>query len=663
MGFLRFLGIGRNGRATGAAPIQARHADDLSAHRSLFGEQRAPAPPVVFAVPVPQAAPQIVEIVTPYPDQPDFRAPRDLSVSELQCERALIVGSCLSGILQAYLPVTFAGLQSDHIIYNHAGTLPIAPPQPIEHYDFQIIMLALRTVMPEQLLFRLNYNDVEGYQAAFEDARERLLQMLHGALGYLALRQITTFVTNYAVPQQNLMGRLLPRYDLRNPVYFVEMLNQVIATEISAMQGVHLVDLDQISASYGRKYVQDDVVWLMSHHSIITDYDHGFDQGRLEPPQPISASHPFRAGEFIHAICREIRAMLRTIRQADQVKLVIVDLDDTLWRGVVAEDGLDRPMVTEGWPIGFIEALAYLKKRGVLLAIVSKNDEDRIRSLWPSILGSRFELSDFASVKINWNSKADNVELVLKEMNLLARSVVFIDDNPVERANVAAAFPQIRLLGADPYALRRIMLWAPETQVAYVTDESARRTEMIQAQALRENTRVRLTRAEFLETLEVRIRFFPIRTLDDPRFARAFELINKSNQFNTTGRRWTQAECQVAFGEGGVFWAFEVDDKFTSYGVVGVAIAAPGRIDQFVMSCRVIGMEVEIAVISAVVTEMPGAIQAAFVTTEANFLCKDLYQRCGMTEQDGGWFKPHDLLIACPVHIRALERQHADATA
>ena len=60
---------------------------------------------------------------------------------------------------------------------------------------------------------------------------------------------------------------------------------------------------------------------------------------------------------------------------------------------------------------------------------------------------------------------------------------------------------------------------------------------------------------------------------------------------------------------------------------------------------------------------MPGAIQAAFVTTEANFLCKDLYQRCGMTEQDGAWFKPHDLLIACPAHIRALERQHADATA
>jgi len=128
--------------------------------------------------------------------------------------------------------------------------------------------------------------------------------------------------------------------------------------------------------------------------------------------------------------------MLRTLRQIDQVKLVIVDLDDTLWRGVIAEEGIDRPMVTEGWPAGLVEALVTLKKRGVLLAIASKNDEDRIRSFWPHLYGGRLELADFASVKINWQSKAENIAQILKETNLLPRNVVFLDDNPVERARL-----------------------------------------------------------------------------------------------------------------------------------------------------------------------------------------------------------------------------------
>ncbi len=513
-------------------------------------------------------------------------------------------------------------------------------------------MPSLRAVMPEQLFFRLAYSDIAGHEAAFAIYRERLLQLLHEALAYQARRQITTFVSNYTVPQQNPMGRLMPRYDLRNPVYVIESLNRIIAEEIAGMPGVHLLDIDQISANFGRKYIQDDVIWLTTHQSVTSDYDVSFDRHRVETPTPISAHHPSRGEEYIIAVCHEIQAMHRTLTQADQVKLVIVDLDDTLWRGVVAEEGLGNPMLAEGWPVAFVEALTYLKKRGVLLAIASKNDETRIRELWPWIYGARLELSDFASVKINWLPKTENIETILKETNLLPRSVVFIDDNPVERANVAAAFPDMRVLGAEPYQFRRILLWAPETQVAYVTDESARRTEMIQAQVERENTRSRLSRDAFLETLDVSVRLYRIAGLQDPRFARAFELVNKSNQFNTTGRRWTQDECAAAFDEGACFWAFEVTDRFTSYGIVGVAILRAGCFEQFVMSCRVVGLGVEVAAVGAIAGTIAGPITAGFLKTDANHLCRDLFARCGFVADGDAWSLPPGAEVPRLAHIR-----------
>src|SRR5262249_43428014 len=161
-----------------------------------------------------------------------------------------------------------------------------------------------------------------------------------------------------------------------------------------------------------------------------------------------------RKNEFITNLWREVKAMYLTIRQVDSVKVVICDLDDTLWRGVVAEDGINLVTQLEGWPLGLIEALAYLKRRGVLLAICSKNDEHRIRSLWPSIMCDQLSLSDFAVVKINWEPKSWNVDAILRETNLLARNAVFIDDNPAERQSVINDHPGIRVLGGDLYAIR-----------------------------------------------------------------------------------------------------------------------------------------------------------------------------------------------------------------
>ena len=159
------------------------------------------------------------------------------------------------------------------------------------------------------------------------------------------------------MPQQNPLGRLLPRYQLSNLSYLVECLNQFLAQELTRYQNAYLLDLDGISATFGRRYIQDDTLWQFNHGAVLTDWDFVEDQKRLHPPGPVSDYYALRGNEYLHAIWEEIVAIFRTVRQVDTVKLVIVDLDDTLWRGVVAEEGHISVTTTEGWPLGIAEAL------------------------------------------------------------------------------------------------------------------------------------------------------------------------------------------------------------------------------------------------------------------------------------------------------------------
>lgn len=152
-----------------------------------------------------------------------------------------------------------------------------------------------------------------------------------------------------------------------------------------------------------------------------------------------------------------------------------------------------------------------------------------------------------------------------------------------------------------------------------------------------------------------------LREIDDvshPNFPRAFELLNKTNQYNTTGRRWAQQECAAAFAGGTRFFCFDASDKFTAYGLIGVVIVDGANIVQFVMSCRVVGMEVEIAAIAALLpiiaarTGVP-AITAALTETELNLLARDLWPRCGFPPDAAGrWVRPHSPALPTPGHIK-----------
>ena len=457
------------------------------------------------------------------------------------------------------------GCPCDYILFNNAQQLSESPPHVIDGYDFQLVQIPLRSLVPEAAYFRIAAGDTEAYQALFDGSCTRLAQFLRSAMRWNIEHGIPTFVFNYLVPQQNPMGRLLPRYHLSNFAYFVERLNEALARELESYRNAYFFDFDQVVSTYGRRYFQDDNLWQMNHNAALTDADSEFDQNRIEDARRARDFYPARTQEYLEFAWRELVAMHRTLSRTDEVKLVVVDLDDTLWRGVAAEGSQDGVGVREGWPLGFVEALGYLRRRGILLAVASKNEENVISSLWPSIMGDHvLSMSDFAIRRINWRTKAENLAEIFQVTNILPRNALLIDDNPVERAAVKQAYPDIRVIGPTPLLWRRILLWSPETQVASITRESARRTEMVQAQAERERQR-ESSREEFLGTLELRVEVMRLESARNRHFDRALELLNKTNQFNTTGKRWSGAELAAAVAGTTSVFTFSASDRFTDY--------------------------------------------------------------------------------------------------
>jgi len=179
---------------------------------------------------------------------------------------------------------------------------------------------------------------------------------------------------------------------------------------------------------------------------------------------------------------------------------------------------------------------------------------------------------------------------------------------------------------------------------------------MVRAQVERERQRKQQSREEFLASLNVEVALLEVESIESPDFPRTLELINKSNQFNTTGRRWTQQECVAALDQNTRFFVFEVKDKFTRYGIVGVVICEDSHIAQFVMSCRVVGLDVEIGVIAELLRVLRSgmgvsSITAAMTETALNLLARDLWERCGFKAGSERWSHDGSPELARPPHI------------
>jgi FkbH-like protein len=583
-----------------------------------------------------------------------YRIPQDLAITEKPVRRAALIGQCLimgwEKIVKNFRP----NVNLD--IYLVGAPLPDEPQKPFSDYDFQVVQLPLRAILPDGTFNKLKQNDLAGHQQLLQFGKSRIDGMLHACMKWNIEKDMLTFLLNFLEPQQNPVGRLLPPYDIRNPVYFIRQLNEHLASKLAEYRNSYFVDMNEILSSFGNRHYGEDPFALMNHGGFANDFDWYYDKGkRLEEVTPLSKTFEIGNASAVEAIWLEIETMLRSIRQIDQVKLVVVDLDDTLWRGTVAEQSASEMLTSEGWPKSLWEALDILKRRGILLAIISKNEEAVVLSSWNEIFGKLLKLEDFVTRKINWAPKSQNMSEILEEVNLTPASVIYIDDNPVQREEILQAFPGIRVLGGTPTLWRRVLLWSAETQLSSISDESLRRTEMIQAQIERDGSRGQMSSEEFLKTLDLKMNFIHIDS-KHVRFLRSLELINKTNQFNTTGQRWTNEEVVASVAGGMEIFAFELSDKYTDYGLVGVFLVKNAEIIQFVMSCRVMGLGAEEAAIATIKQHLQrrgqNVLGARIVETERNLPCRNVYERCGFIFTGERWESAEELAVSPHIFVQ-----------
>jgi len=362
------------------------------------------------------------------------------------------------------------------------------------------------------------------------------------------------------------------------------------------------------------------------------------------------AKIPF-ANEVFKEAVRDIKAGVRGLSGRGK-KLIILDLDETLWGGIVGEVGWENLVLGGHDPVGealvdFQKELKALKNRGVLLAIVSKNDEGVALKVLREHPEMVLREEDLAGWKINWQDKAGNIVELVEKLNLGLDAAVFIDDNPVERARVREALPDVFVPDwpNDKLRYRQALLSLDCLDGGFISSEDRQRTEMYTAERQRSQLKGTVgSLEEWLKTLNTRL---TVESLNDANLGRVTQLFNKTNQMNLSTRRMTSAELsEWASDEGRKVFAFRVSDKFGDSGLIGILSTEVRQetleIVDLVFSCRMMGRNIEETMLSLAIEygRARGLKKACarYIRTKKNKPCFDFLLNSGLVRSSEDMF-------------------------
>jgi FkbH-like protein len=481
--------------------------------------------------------------------------------------------------------------------------------------DLVLILLDL-----EEMAGRLPELCVEGTGAEVEREIEecvgRMAQLLRS---YRAGSTARILLQGLVVPDCTSLGDVgeanLP-HGLTNAV---QRLNLGLAALSGTISDCVFFDVDRLAARAGRARWRDARMFLASRLAVAAEW----------------------FGAYARGLVRTFSVMFRAPR-----KILCTDLDNTLWGGVLGEDGPEGIATGSAFPGNcYLEYQKYLKQlssRGILLAIVSKNNEEDAREAF-NVRAADLALSmdSFVALKISWNEKADSIRELAKELSLGLDSFVFVDDNPVECEAMRQQLPEVAVVeapAAQPWRLVEVLSEQPFFDAAVVTGDDLHRADEYRAQAKRAELASSIgSRDEFLASLGIVCTFQS--ALDAP-LARAVQLLAKTNQFNLTTRRRSAAEVEeFAAAEGGQAVVVRVRDRFGDAGVVGLALARRQGdscvIDSLLLSCRVIGRGIESALLAYVGQQALGSgakrLVGEYIATKKNAPCAEFYSDHGFS--------------------------------
>ena len=381
------------------------------------------------------------------------------------------------------------------------------------------------------------------------------------------------------------------------------------------------------------------------------------------PSQWNLAKLPF-AQEFLPLYadyaCRLIAALLGKSRRC-----LVLDLDNTLWGGVIGDDGLEGIRIAQGDAAGeaylsFQRYLLSLRDRGVVLAVSSKNEDAIARMPFQKHPEMLLREEHFAVFQANWNDKPSNIQAIAAELSLGLDSFVFVDDNPFERELVRKSLPQVAVpeMSEDPALYARLLSAAGYFEAAALLPEDLQRAEYYAGNARRAALQQQVGDLDaYLESLEMEITFQPF---DDLGRSRITQLINKSNQFNLTTKRYSEADVgALQFDTRCFTMQVRLVDRFGDNGMISVVICRETssdtwEIDTWLMSCRVLGRRVENMVLREIQRHARerniGRLIGTYIPTDRNKLVADHYEKLGFAmssrREDGSSLWELDLFTA-----------------
>ncbi|MEO8335546.1 MAG: HAD-IIIC family phosphatase [bacterium] len=422
-------------------------------------------------------------------------------------------------------------------------------------------------------------------------------------------------VQNIAPPSERVFGSL-DRSIASSLVSVIDATNRAIAADLESSPDV-LFDVDGLAATVGVANWHSPAEWNLAKLPFASEM------------LPLYADH----------LCRLLAALNGKSRRC-----LVLDLDNTMWGGVIGDDGLAGIRLAQGDADGeaflaFQEYVLDLRDRGVVLAVCSKNDDAVARSPFREHPEMRLKESHVAVFQANWNDKATNISAIARELSLGLQSFVFVDDNPFERELVRKALPEVAVveLPEDPAYYARTLSAAGWFELTTLSNEDLARASMYEGNARRAELQQAVGNLEeYLASLDMEIVFQPF---DETGRARIAQLINKSNQFNLTTRRYSEADVSAMMDDSSCFTLqVRLIDRFGDNGMISVIVCrgvngAEWEVDTWLMSCRVLGRSVERMVLrellGAAAARGATALTGSFVPTGRNGLVEQHYAKLG----------------------------------
>jgi FkbH-like protein len=573
-----------------------------------------------------------------------LRVARELApfAPQLRAVRVALLASFTIDSLISYLKVEMArrGLWADFYVgpFNNVAQELLDPSSGCARFEPDVVFVAqlVDDVAPELAdgVLALAANELDSHIEAVAS------NLLSNVDAFRQRSSATIVVHNFALPRHAALGIHEVTAEL-SQTEAIRRLNRRLADASSSIAAVRMLDFDRVCAEVGYANWRDDKLWYLAR-------------------APLSSR--------VMPALAKVQAAFACAATANPRKCLVLDLDNTLWGGVIGEDGVEGIAIGHTYPGSvfrdFQRVLLHLRRRGVLLAINSKNNEADALAAFRTHPDMVLREAHFACTRINWRDKPQNMIEIARELNIGLESLVFFDDSPIEREVMRQSLPQVETLDVpgDPLQYIDAVFENHAFDRLSFTAEDALRAGFYDAQRVRrEVERTAASLEDFLAGLEMTMTAAPADSLAFPRIV---DLIHKTNQFNLTTRRHTAPQIQTLMRDPAcAIFTMQLSDRFGDHGTVGVAIlrveGPRAIIDSFLLSCRVIGRTAETAFLSVLIDWATSRgllmLVGEFVPTPRNAPASDFFERHGFhsleTAGAGGyWQLPLNETNAMPRH-------------